>query len=220
MFFDKADEIPAIAAKNGSSIFVLPDSIPVSIKNSTLLEPESKSVITIEQIHEMLESFSLKRPSDQFVVIRPADKIGRDASGALLKSLEEPTLNLHFVLITENLTDIIPTIRSRSAIYFLRGSWSEYDDINASEKVKELAKKLISAKPNQLVGLANDIYSAKKEKKEFALKVVAASIEMLYKTYLITNKEVFIKRVPKFINLYENLSRNGNIKLHIVADLC
>ena len=220
MFFDNIKDIPDIAKKNGSSIFIVPDSVDVEIKNSLVLKPEEKTIISIGQIHNMLESFNLKRADDQFVIIRPADKIGNDASGALLKSLEEPSLNLHFVLITENLTKILPTIRSRSAIYFLKENWSERSSINADEKTILLAKRLIGASGGDLVDIANEIYATKQNKIEFAEKVVGVAIEMLYKTYFITEKQIFVRKIPKFLNLYDNLSKNGNIKLHIVADLC
>ena len=64
------------------------------------------------------------------------------------------------------------------------------------------------------------IYATKQNKIEFAEKVVGVAIEMLYKTYFITEKQIFVRKIPKFLNLYDNLSKNGNIKLHIVADLC
>ena len=35
-----------------------------------------------------------------------------------------------------------------------------------------------------------------------------------------TNNPQFLKKLPKFIDLHDNLSKNGHIKLHIVADLC
>ena len=36
----------------------------------------------------------------------------------------------------------------------------------------------------------------------------------------ITKKEVFIDKIPKFLGAFENIDRNGHVKLHLVADLC
>jgi len=47
------------------------------------------------------------------VVIEPAERIGRDAAHALLKTLEEPPGHTVFVLVTAAPEDIIETVRSR-----------------------------------------------------------------------------------------------------------
>ena len=54
----------------------------------------------------------------------------------------------------------------------------------------------------------------------FALEVVGVAIEMLYKTYFITSKEVFLKKLPKFLAVYDGISQNGHVKLQIVANIC
>ena len=159
----------------------------------------------------------LKQVSDLFVVIRPAEKMGIEAANAFLKCLEEPGENVHFVLVSSEPTALLPTIRSRVAVYFLR----LYDDesVVADEKVKTVAKKLMVAKPSELPALAEEISKVKDDKRAYALSVVGAAIEMLYKSYYITGKEVFLRKLPRFLTLCDNLSRNGHIKLHIVADL-
>ena len=220
MFFNDTGEIKDIATKNGTSVFVLPCEIEFSIKNAIVLQPEEKSLISIEQIRELTSRLNLKQPGDQFVIIRPADKMSIEAANAFLKNLEEPVDNLHFILITDAPSRLLPTILSRAAVYFLRQNWSERDDIAANSEIKDLAKQLISSSGAQLVKIMNKITTTKKNKKEFALSVVEASIEILYKSYFITNKQVFVNKLPKFLQLYDNLSKNGNPKLHIVADLC
>ena len=93
-------------------------------------------------------------------------------------------------------------------------------EILADRKVKDLAKKLMVARGDNLVKVAEEITAVKENKREFALLVVGAAIEMLYKSYYITKKDVFVKKLPKFLELYENIEKNGHIKLHLVADLC
>ena len=54
----------------------------------------------------------------------------------------------------------------------------------------------------------------------YALEVLGVAIEMLYKTYFLTSKDVFIKKLPQFLAAYEGISRNGHVKLQIVSNLC
>ena len=47
------------------------------------------------------------------VIISPAESMHRSASGALLKMLEEPTRDTHFILVASEIHRILPTISSR-----------------------------------------------------------------------------------------------------------
>ena len=220
MFFDQASEIVEIAGKVGTAVFVVPRDVKVEIKNAIILQPEDKSVTTIEQVRNVLGQISTRQTSDIFVVIRPADAMGEAAANAFLKTLEEPRDKVHFVLITDSPSKILPTILSRAAVYFLRESRTIDAGIDASEKIKDLAKRLMVAKPADLVGLAEEITKKKDGVRTYALEVLGVAIEMLYKTYFITGKEIFIKKLPKFLAAYEGISRNGHVKLQIVSNLC
>ena len=218
MFFDKISEIERIAAKCGTAVFVVPKGMEVEIENAIVLKPEDKSVITIEQVRIVMGRLSMKQTREQYVVVRPADLLNDEAANALLKNLEEPREKVHFVLVTEKPSELLPTILSRAAVYFLRVR----DDggIVADEKTKALAKRLMVAKGADLVAVAEEITKKKDGVRARALEVVGVTIEMLYKTYFITGKEVFVEKIPKFLTVYENISRNGHVKLHLVADLC
>ena len=76
------------------------------------------------------------------------------------------------------------------------------------------------AKPADLVLIAEEIAKKKDNVRAWALEILGIAIEMLYKTYLINGKDVFLMKLPKFLVAYENISRNGHVKLHLVADLC
>lgn len=90
MFFDKLSDIKKIAQNVGTSLFVLPDGREVELKNSLVLQPEGKNVITIEQVRELIGRINTRQLDDVFVVIRPAEQLGEEAANALLKHLEEP----------------------------------------------------------------------------------------------------------------------------------
>lgn len=219
MFFDDLSEISQIASKNGTSIFVVPEPRNVTIKNAIVLEPDEKTVITIEQVRGAMQKIGLKQVYDQYVLIRPADALGEEAANAILKNLEEPGEKVHFVLVTSSPSRLLKTVLSRAAIYFHREKSGLDLGIEADDKLKGLAKRLITASGADLVTLAEEITKRKTNSRNYALEIVGLAIEMLYKSYFITGKEVFVKKLPKFLELYENISRNGNIKLHLVADL-
>lgn len=219
MFFDSVDEITEIARRVGCAIFVIPASLEVEIKNALVLEPDGKSVITIEQMREVMARLSVRQTSDVFVVIRPAEALGLEASNAMLKNLEEPGEKVHFVLITDALSSLLPTILSRAEVYFLKDKRAIDGPIEADKKVLDMARRLVVAKPADLPALADEITKKKDGVRAYALSVLAVAIEMLYKSYYKTGKEVFVRKLPKFLSAYEAISANGHIKLHLVADL-
>lgn len=219
MFFDVETQIPTIAARAGTSIFVLPDSIPVKIPSATILQPEEKTVITIEQVKNVMKRLELRQTHEQFVLIRPAEKMSPDAANAFLKNLEEPGEKIHFVLLTSMPDRILPTIRSRAAIYYLRDKNGFDLNVVADDIKKDLAKKLIVAKPNDLIEVAEKV-SKNKPARVYALEVVGLAIEMLHKSYYITGKKAFLYKLPKYLAVYDKIAKNGHIKLQIVAGLC
>ena len=217
MFFDSISQVRKIASKCGTAVFVVPDDTVVEIPGAIVLQPEEKTVITIEQVRQVMGRLDLRQSKDLFVMIRPAEKMQPEAANAFLKSLEEPGEYVHFVLVTNRPSMLLPTILSRAALYYLRVR----DDglIHADAKVKDLAKRLMVAKSTELVGLAEEIAKKKDGGRNYALEVVGTAIEMLYKSYYITGKDVFVRKLPKFLMLYEHLMQNGHIKLQIVASL-
>lgn len=220
MFFETTDEIPRIAQNTGTAVFVVPKDKPVELKNAFWLQPEGKNIITIEQARNMMAKISTKQTSDVYVVIRPAEAMGEEAANAFLKHFEEPNDKVHFVLITDSPSRILPTILSRAAVYLWKDQWRVDGEIIASDKVKNLAKKMMVAKDAELVDLADEISKKKDGMRAYAMEILGVAIEMLYKTYLLTGKDVFLKKIPKFLRAYEGISKNGNIKLQIVSNLC
>ena len=219
MWFDNLAQIPQIARERDTSIFVVPNTARIDIPQAITLTPTEKSVITIEQIRTVTAKLGLKQTTDQFVIIRPADQLSPSAANAFLKNLEEPGDKIHYLLITDQPSQLLPTILSRAAIYFLKPEVGFSTEITASDADKDLAKKLIAAKPTDLVGIAESL-AKKKSARTKTLEVLGLSIEMLYKSYFLTGKEIFIKKLPKFLAAYENINQNGHIKLQIVANLC
>ena len=220
MFFNSISEIPEIASRTGTSVFVVPKNEKVEIKGAIILQPEEKRAITIEQVRGVIARLGVKQFSDTYVLIRPADMMNDESSNALLKSLEEPKEKVHFVLVTDSPSRLLPTILSRSAVFILRQDYDLRAISEDDEKIRALAKKLISAKPGDLVSISEEIAKKKEGVRNYALRVIGTAIEILQKSYLITGKEVFLKKLPRYLEVYENINKNGHIKLQIVAGLC
>ena len=218
MFFEQIADLPTIATRTGTSIFVIPADLPINIPRAIILEPADKTVITIEQVRDIMSKLSTRQTSDQFIIIRPAESLGDEAANALLKSLEEPGDKIHFILITSEPSRLLPTILSRASTYILR--IKPDSDLQTDAKTKEIAKKLLVAKGPDLVKLAEEIAKKKDQVRAYALNILGTSIEMLYKTYFITQKPIFIEKLPKFLAAYEAIARNGHVKLQIIANLC
>jgi DNA polymerase-3 subunit delta' len=79
-------------------------------------DPESKlGQITVDQVRAVSEQLSLSSYEGRgtCVVIEPAHALNRNASNALLKTLEEPRRDAHLVLVTSSPSLLPATVRSR-----------------------------------------------------------------------------------------------------------
>lgn len=223
MFFDDIKSIPSIATKTSCSIFVVPPDTKLKLKNPLYLHPDDSKttcVITVEQIRDFLCLSNNRQTSDQFYVIAPAEAMNEAAQNAFLKTFEEPKAFCHFVLLTEEPNLLLPTIRSRAQIFYLRKTNLIDQPPQAKDKTMAIAKKLISATPRDLPAIATEISKIKTQPRQQALTIISTCIELLYKSYFKTGNAKFLTKLPNFLTLYDNISKNGHIKLHIVSDLC
>jgi len=72
--------------------------------------------INIAQVRALADFVNLSshRAGGRVVVIHPAEALNPAASNALLKTLEEPSPNTHFLLVSHQPHFLLPTIKSRS----------------------------------------------------------------------------------------------------------
>lgn len=222
MFFDNVQQIPSIAQRTSCTIFVVPKSAEIELKHALILHPaedKKSSSITVEQMRDFLALTNSRETSDRYFIISPADAMNEAAENAFLKTLEEPKTFCHFVLITEHPAMLLPTILSRAQIFFLKTQNQLSSAPTSDPKVLALAKKMISASPLELIEIATELSKNKTKPREQALEVVSTVIELLYKSYFKTGNTKFLAKLPNFIKLHENLTNNGHLKLHLVADL-
>ncbi len=86
---------------------------------STVSVEPGSTRIRIEQIRELRARLELAVApgSAQVFLIDPAERMNPASANAVLKVLEEPPDRTYFVLITTNLHELMPTIRSRCQVY-------------------------------------------------------------------------------------------------------
>lgn len=72
-------------------------------------------IIKISEIRDYNMKMNLKafESPAKFLILNHAENMNSESSNALLKTLEEPPENTHIILVTSNLNEILPTIKSR-----------------------------------------------------------------------------------------------------------
>jgi DNA polymerase-3 subunit delta' len=85
--------------------------------NVYFVEPEGES-IKKDQIEDLQHEFSMTSLEEgaRIYIINHADKMTPSAGNSLLKFLEEPIIESYAILITENVNNVLDTIKSRSQI--------------------------------------------------------------------------------------------------------
>ena len=88
---------------------VIIDGSETSIKKQDVINLESRFAIT-----------GLEKANKQIYLLHHIEAMTPEAINALLKFLEEPTLDIYAILTTVNLEDVLPTIQSRSQVIQLK----------------------------------------------------------------------------------------------------
>ncbi len=227
MFFEDVQKIPSFISRSGFSIIALKSDYNlenyINPKKSYVLSPDEDHKIKVEKVRELFDLCATHQESDYYIVIDHAEALNEQAENAILKLLEEPKENYHFVLFVKEPTVLLPTILSRANIYIERVKNPEEKPVQASNDIKFYAKRIITAKDSDLTKIYDDISKEKTFKKNSRLymqTIIDSAIEISYKSFFKTNKLTFIKKIESLLCLQENLKQNGHIKLHFIADLC
>ena len=113
-----------------------------NIRYITRLYDETKDktseYISIDQIRGLNNFISQSSFNNvpKFIIFDSADNFNKNSSNSLLKILEEPSNNTYFILISHQLSNILPTIRSRCIkFYFNKPSKVIFHEIIKNENV-------------------------------------------------------------------------------------
>ena len=86
-----------------------------SMVDVKIYEPEGVQTYLVGQITNIVKDSVLAPIQGQYkiYILKEADKLGTSAANAFLKTLEEPTQNVCFILLTNNAKNVLETINSR-----------------------------------------------------------------------------------------------------------
>lgn len=100
--------------------------------------------------------FTRARSDTQVVLIYPAERLNAEAANTLLKTLEEPTGAVRFVLATEAAHALLPTLRSRCQAHAMAwpdpvqvGQWLQQQAPQADARQREWALRAAGGRPDE-----------------------------------------------------------------------
>ena len=107
-----------------------------------------RKLISVEQIREILAGSSMRpyEGRNKVFIIDPAEGLTASGSNALLKTLEEPTRDTTFLLLTRSPDLLLPTIRSRSQSLYLGGEAPR--DEKLEEAIEEILEHYAQTRDN------------------------------------------------------------------------
>ena len=149
-----------VGAGLGSLAFTLAADLAGSESLVTVIAPE-KDLISIERVRGLYEQTRSVQQGKRCIIIDDADTMSRDAQNALLKLLEEPARNVHFILTTHQPSHLLATIRSRTQIITVL-SLGEQDSLKLlephglDETKQRQALFLALGRPAELIRLAEN----------------------------------------------------------------
>lgn len=82
-------------------------------KESIFSVAPAGAMLKLEQAQEILNFLSLRSPYRRFIIVDEAQQMNASFANALLKILEEPPADTHFIFLIPAMSQLLPTIRSR-----------------------------------------------------------------------------------------------------------
>ena len=94
-----------------------------------------------EQLQNLQKEFNTKAliGNKRVYIITKADRLNKSAANSILKFLEEPDNNLVAVLLTDNIYNVLSTIRSRCQVLKLKSSNISKENLTPLQKLKQIA---------------------------------------------------------------------------------
>ncbi|WP_442908953.1 DNA polymerase III subunit delta' [Halopseudomonas sp.] len=105
-----------------------------------LLEPEEEGkAIRVDAVRQLVDFISqtAQQGGRKVVLLRPAEAMNLNAANALLKSLEEPSAETYLLLVSDQPSRLLPTIRSRCRVQPLELPAPEQAAVWLSEQLPE-----------------------------------------------------------------------------------
>jgi DNA polymerase III subunit delta' len=114
--------------------------------------------ITLEALRSLGDFFTVggHRGQGRFVIIEPVEALNSFAANRLLKTLEEPTPGLVFLLVAESTKSILATIRSRCHVIALPAVPSQEAQEWVAKYLSNVGSKTIGISASQIMRLVQE----------------------------------------------------------------
>ncbi len=194
-----------------------------------LVKPE-KGEIKIDQIRGVKDFLNL-RPAlskRKVVMITQGESMNPYSQNALLKALEEPPEDTHFLIVTDNLKAILPTIRSRcflidvpplskeelvsitgiedeSLLLLAEGSLTRLKLLSEKKNLLDMADVVLSDDVYKLYTLAQSVDNMAYEDQKLLLSLISAKLSLKLKE----NKHLY-PLYERALDVGSNLTANLN----------
>lgn len=102
-----------------------------------------KGIINVDIIRRLSEQIKTKSTSPRIYIIDYAERMTVQAQNAFLKILEEPGINVYFILVSHSTSKLLPTILSRTETIDIKPiSKKQTDDLLNSLKITDAKKRI------------------------------------------------------------------------------
>lgn len=101
----------------------------------------AKGVISVDIMRRLYDETRTKTASDRIIIIDFSERMTHQAQNAFLKLLEEPGKGIHFILVSHSISNLLPTILSRTEKIDIKPITTEQsnqllDSLNVTDKTK------------------------------------------------------------------------------------
>jgi DNA polymerase III delta prime subunit len=142
------------------------------------------------------------------IIIKNIDNASVESLNAFLKNLEEPQENIIYILTTNSIHTVLPTITSRCQII--------YDNMSVKstnqEEDKRLAQDFVTMNNSQKL-LYLDSIKKREDALDFIKKFILGSHSILHSNQ--GNYRKITKYIKSANTTYRNLKANGNVNLQL-----
>lgn len=183
-----------------------------SLPSLYTIEPEGSS-IKKEQIIDLKKRFSLKPiyTKDNIYIIKNAESFTASSANTMLKFLEEPEDNIIGFLITNNINNVLDTIKSRCELISIQYDSNIEIDEDKKNIIKEYLYK-IEIEKKDLIFYNKDVLL-----KNYADR---SDIKTIFKYILEVYKNLFTCNASDEWSFLENLNLNDRLKrIHLATDV-
>jgi DNA polymerase-3 subunit delta' len=154
----------------------------------------SGTMLKLEQAQEVLSFLSLRSLSHRrFLIIDDAQTMNASFANALLKILEEPPANTHFIFLLPAISQLLPTIRSRlQVVRFFpliddviarRGEWSAPESIELKTRAVAALVDLSQRRRDGLEAMSAEI------KERVSAELLAKLFQQFFRDALLVKQE-------------------------------